>query len=164
MQDHKSDLAELNGDPVAWLFIFHTRNWSSDTLCDLPSISEPMSRWIRIKPAWLVNPGSFWPASCHAVFQCLLSDSMSKKTMHLPNPLLCTQSRRSCLTLRDPMDCSLPGSSAHGNLQTRILECVAMPSSRESSHPEDWTRDCLHLLHCRWILYPLSHLGSPFLP
>ena len=38
-----------------------------------------------------------------------------------------TQSR---LTLRDPMDCSLPGSSVHGIFQTRILEWVAMPSSR----------------------------------
>jgi len=31
-----------------------------------------------------------------------------------------------------PMDCSLPGSSVHGTLQARILEWVAMPSSRES--------------------------------
>ena len=30
------------------------------------------------------------------------------------------------LTLSDPMDCSLPGSSVHGILQTRILECIAM--------------------------------------
>ena len=29
---------------------------------------------------------------------------------------------QSCLTLRDPMDCSLPGSSVHGILQTRVLE------------------------------------------
>ena len=38
-----------------------------------------------------------------------------------------------CPTLRDPTDCSLPGSSVHGILQARILECVAMPSSRGSS-------------------------------
>ena len=41
-----------------------------------------------------------------------------------------------CLTPSDPMDCSPPGSSAHGILQARILEWVAMPSSRGSSHPE----------------------------
>ena len=35
------------------------------------------------------------------------------------SPVLVAQS---CLTLCDPMDCSLPGSSAHGILQTRILE------------------------------------------
>ena len=33
----------------------------------------------------------------------------------------------------DPMDCSPLGSSVHGILQARILECVAMPSSRGSS-------------------------------
>ena len=39
--------------------------------------------------------------------------------------------------LCDPMDCSLPGSSAHGILQTRILEWVAVLFSRESSQPRD---------------------------
>ena len=38
-----------------------------------------------------------------------------------------------CLTLCDPMDYSPPGSSVHGILQARILEWVAMPSSRGSS-------------------------------
>ena len=37
---------------------------------------------------------------------------------------------QSCPTLYDPMDCSTPGSSVHGILQARILELVAMPSSR----------------------------------
>ena len=37
------------------------------------------------------------------------------------------------------MDCSLPGSSVHGILQARILEWVAISSSRGSSHPGDWT-------------------------
>ena len=40
---------------------------------------------------------------------------------------------QSCLTLCDPMDYSLPGSSAHGILQARILEWVAIPFSRGSS-------------------------------
>ena len=44
-----------------------------------------------------------------------------------------TQLLQSCLTLCDPMDCSLPGSSVHGILQARILEWVAIPSSRGSS-------------------------------
>ena len=34
---------------------------------------------------------------------------------------------QSCLTLCDPMDYSLPGSSVHGILQARILEWVAIP-------------------------------------
>ena len=41
------------------------------------------------------------------------------------------------LTLSDPMDCSPPGSCVHGILQKRILEWVAMPSSRVSPQPRD---------------------------
>ena len=37
------------------------------------------------------------------------------------------------------MNCSLPGSSVHGILQARILEWVALPSSRGSSQSRDWT-------------------------
>ena len=37
------------------------------------------------------------------------------------------------------MDCSLPGSPLHGIFQARILEWVAISSSRESSQPRDWT-------------------------
>ena len=44
---------------------------------------------------------------------------------------------QSCLTLCDTMDYSPPGSSIHGILQARILEWVAMLSSRGSSQPRD---------------------------
>ena len=44
-----------------------------------------------------------------------------------------------CPTLCNPMDCSLPGSSIHEILQTRILEWVAISFSRGSSQPRDWT-------------------------
>ena len=37
--------------------------------------------------------------------------------------------------LCDLMDYSLPGFSVHGILQARILEWIAKPSSRGSSHP-----------------------------
>ena len=47
---------------------------------------------------------------------------------------------QSCLTLCDPMDCNLPGSSVHGILQARILEWVAVPFSRGSSQPRDPTQ------------------------
>ena len=40
----------------------------------------------------------------------------------------------------DPMDCSPPGSSVHGILQARIMEWVAMPSSRGLSRPRDQTQ------------------------
>ena len=45
-----------------------------------------------------------------------------------------------CLTLGDPLDCSLPGSSVHGILQARILEWVAISFSRGSSWPRDGTQ------------------------
>ena len=44
-----------------------------------------------------------------------------------------------CLTLCDCTDCSLPGSSVQGTLQTRILKLVSMPSCRGSSWPKDQT-------------------------
>ena len=47
---------------------------------------------------------------------------------------------QSCPILCDPMDCSPPDSSVHGILQARILEWVAIPFSRGSSWPRDWTQ------------------------
>ena len=47
---------------------------------------------------------------------------------------------QSCLTLCDPMDCSLPGSSIHGIFQARVLEWVAISFSRGSSRPRDRTQ------------------------
>ena len=71
------------------------------------------------------------------------------------------KSLQSCLTLCHPMDCSPPGSSVHGILQARILEWVAMPSSRRFSRPRDQIRVYLCLLHCRQIFYHWRRLGSP---
>ena len=53
-----------------------------------------------------------------------------------------------------PLDCSPPVSSGHGILQARILEWVAMPSSRGSSQPRDQT--CISEVSCigRRFLYP----------
>ena len=45
-----------------------------------------------------------------------------------------------CLTLSDPMDYSLPGSSVCEILQARILEWFAIPFPRGSSIPRDWTQ------------------------
>ena len=47
---------------------------------------------------------------------------------------------QSSLTLCDPTDCSLPGSSVHGILQAKILEQVAIPFSRDPSWPRDGTQ------------------------
>ena len=54
-------------------------------------------------------------------------------------------------------DCSPAGSSVRGISQARILEWVATSFSRRSSQPRDQTQVSLH---CRWVLYHLSHKGS----
>jgi len=67
---------------------------------------------------------------------------------------------KSCPTLCDPMDGSPPGSSAHGILQTRILERVSISFSRESSQPRDRTFvPCIGSRQADSL--PMSHLGSP---
>ena len=62
----------------------------------------------------------------------------------IPGACVCAKLVQYCLTLCDPMDCSPPSSSVHGILLSRILEWVAVPSSRESS----WPRDRIHI---SWI-------------
>ena len=57
--------------------------------------------------------------------------------------------------------CSPPGSSAHGILQSRILEWAAIPSSRRSSQPKDWTLTSYVSCIGRPVLYCQHHLGSP---
>ena len=91
-----------------------------------------------------VSPGKNTRVCCHFLLQCMKVKSQSEVT-------------QSCPTLCNPMDCSWPGSSVRGILQARILEWVAMPSSRESSQPGDQTQ-----VSCTaGRLYHLSHQGSP---
>ena len=64
---------------------------------------------------------------------------------------------QSWAALCNPMDSSPPGSSVHGILQVRILEWVAMPSSRGSSQPRDQTQmshvSCIgRWILCHWVL------------
>ena len=64
-----------------------------------------------------------------------------------------------CLTLCDPMDCCLPGSSVHRILQARTVEWVSMPSSRRSSQPRD--RTCLLQLLIAGRFFTTEPLGKP---
>ena len=66
-----------------------------------------------------------------------------------------------CLILCDPMDCSPSGASVWGIIHARILEWVAMPSSKGSSQLKDQT--CVSYISCtgRGVLYLECHLGSP---
>ena len=63
------------------------------------------------------------------------------------------QSHLSHVRVCNPMDCSPPGSSVHGILQARILEWVAISSSKGIFLTQGSNLCLLHLLHCRWILY-----------
>ena len=61
---------------------------------------------------------------------------------------------QSCTTLCDPIDCSPPGFYVHGIFQARILEWVAISSSRGSSGPRDRTRISDISFIGRQVLYP----------
>ena len=62
------------------------------------------------------SPGKNTGVGCHFLLQCMKVKSEREVT-------------QSCLTLRDPMDCRLPGSSIHGIFQARVLEWGAIAFS-----------------------------------
>ena len=62
------------------------------------------------------SPGKNTGVGCHFLLQCMKVKSESEVA-------------QSCLTLSDPMDWSLPGSSVHGIFQARVLEWVAIAFS-----------------------------------
>ena len=94
-------------------------NWNSFLLL-LLSVASVVSdsvqphRWqpTRLPHPW-DSPGKNTGVSCHFLLQCMKVKSESEVT-------------QSCLTLHDPMDCSLPGSSIHGIFQARVLEWGAI--------------------------------------
>ena len=69
---------------------------------------------------------------------CVLSFNLSGLVADLTN-VLCLVAQ-SCPILCSPLDYSPPGPSAQGIIQARILEWVAIPFSRGSSQPRDWTQ------------------------
>ena len=62
------------------------------------------------------SPGKNTGVGCHFLLQCVKVKSESEVT-------------QSCLTLSDPMNCSLPGYSIHGIFQARVLEWGAIAFS-----------------------------------
>ena len=62
------------------------------------------------------SPGKNTGVGCHFLLQCMKVKSESEVT-------------QSCLTVSNPMDCSLPGSSVHGIFQARVLEWGAIAFS-----------------------------------
>ena len=99
-----------------------------------------------IKIVWYQSFETYWNFLCGPFFErfCLCSEGIcilfwvhSSTYVSYICARVCAKSLQSCLILCNPMDCSLPGSSVHGILQARILEMVAMPSSRGSSQPRN---------------------------
>ena len=64
------------------------------------------------------SPGKNTGVGCHFLFRCMKVKRESEVA-------------QSCPTLRDPMDCSPPGSSIHGIFQARVLEWGAIAFSRD---------------------------------
>ena len=89
---------------------------------------------------WYCGPDNslLWGAVPNIVGYCSILDlySLDADSSALE---FCAKLLQSCPTPCDLTDCSLPGPSVHGFLQARILEWVAMPFSRGSSQPRDWT-------------------------
>ena len=79
----------------------------SDTLCDPVDGSPP-----RLPHPW-DSPGKNTGVGCHFLLQCMKVKSESEVA-------------QSSLTLRDPVDYSLPGSSVHRIFQTKVLEWGAI--------------------------------------
>jgi len=74
-------------------------------------------RWqpTRLPRPW-DSPGKNTGVGCHFLLQCMKVKNASEVA-------------QSCPTLRDPLDCSLPGSSIHGIFQVKVLEWVAIAFS-----------------------------------
>ena len=87
--------------------------------CYVASVVSDSVRSHRWQPTRIprpcVSPGKNTRLDCHFLLQCMKVKSESEVTQFCP-------------TLHDPMDCSLPGSSAHGIFQARYWSGVQLPS------------------------------------
>ena len=72
------------------------------------------------------SPGNLPDPGIKPESLALQADSLSSEPPGKPTLCLQAQSLQSCLTLRDPMDCSPSGSPVYGILLARILDWVAM--------------------------------------
>ena len=84
----------------------------------------------------LVMDREAWRAAVHGVAKIQTQLNKLIELKHHTIVCICLHAQ-SCLTLRNPLNCSPPGSSVHGISQARIPEWVAILFSRKSS----WTRD-----------------------
>ena len=94
-----------------WIYIHRIeikiskRYWLSQVNCSIIHTSQEMEAIYTSTERWMDKE--------YVVYACMLSSYR-------------------CVWLCNPVDCTSPGFSAHGILQARIMEWVAMPSSRQS--------------------------------
>ena len=86
------------------------------------SVRPHRQQTTRLPHPW-DSPGKNTGVGCHFLLQCVKVKRESEVS-------------QSCLTLRDPMDCSLPGSSVHGIFQARVLEWGAIAFSDLSTRSQ----------------------------
>ena len=88
---------------------------AAKSLQSCPTLQPHRRQPTRLSRPW-DSPGKNSGVGCHFLLQCMKVKSESAVA-------------QSCLTLHDPMDCSLPGSSVHGIFQARVLEWSAIAFS-----------------------------------
>ena len=96
-------------------FPFFTHHAAAKTHQSCPTPCVPIDGGPPGSCPW-DSPSKNTGVGCHCLLQCMKVKSESDVA-------------QSCPTLRDPMDCSLPGSSVHGISQARVLEWVAIAFS-----------------------------------
>ena len=129
----------LQARTLEWVAISFSNAWKkseSEVAQSYPTLSNPMDCSL---------PGS----SIHGILQARVLEWGPIPAPGKKVEMLVTQP---CLTLCHPLDCRFPGSPVHGILQAKIMERVAIPFSRRSSRPRDWT-------WFRQIIYNLNHQG-----
>ena len=88
----------------------------------------------------------------------VMSQNLEEGQFQGRNSQLCWMSvTQLCSTLWNPMDCSPPGSFVHRILQARILGLGSRSLLQGLFQTQGWNPG---FLHCRWVLYHLSHWGS----
>ena len=145
--------------PLKWSSHFHSSLSIAAKVIPLKWKSDPFTCQLSYLTSQATSPLSLLPpGSASRIFSYL---PLSIGALGMQSHSLVCVCVQLCPTLWNPMDCSPPGASVHGISQVRIQEWVAISSSRGSS----WLRDRTHVscVSCTgsWILYRLSHLGSP---
>ena len=119
---------------VIWGWVLMTMMYESESIsCSVISDSLQLH---GLEPARLLcswnSPGKNTGMGSRSLLQeVILTQELNPGLLHCESE---SEVAQSCLTLCDPMDCSLPGSTIHGIFQARILEWVAISFSNYLKH------------------------------